>query len=58
MPDGSFICTSVPGYGISEGAKIYDWLKKQFQNYDLRVLYVLSKNYYASPACLNEMGAA
>lgn len=58
MPDGSFVCTSVPGHGIPGGAKIYDWLREQFVSCDLRVLYVLSHNYYDSAASLNEMGAA
>ena len=58
MPDGSFVCTSVPGHGIPGGARIYDWLRDQFLTCDLRVLYALSENYYQSAACLNEMGAA
>ena len=58
MPDGSFVCTSVPGHGIPGGARIYDWLRDQFLTCELRVLYALSDNYYQSAACLNEMGAA
>ena len=58
MPEGSLVCTSVPGYGIPGGEKIYDWLRKQFLSCDLRVLFALSHNYYDSPASLNEMGAA
>lgn len=58
MPDGSIVCTSVPGHGIPGGAKIYDWLRNQFLTCDLRVVFALSKNYYNSPASLNEMGAA
>ena len=58
MPDGSFVCTSVPGHGIPGGARIYDWLRNQFLTCDLRVLFALSHNYYKSAVCLNEMGAA
>lgn len=58
MPDGSFVCTSVPGHGIPGGAKIFDWLRDQFLTCDLRVMFALSHNYYASAASLNEMGAA
>lgn len=58
MPNDSFVCTSVSGYGIPEGEDIYDWLREQFVSCDLRVLFALSKNYYGSVACLNEMGAA
>ena len=58
MTNDSLVCTSVSGYGIPEGDDIYDWLREQFVNCDLRVLFALSKNYYKSEACLNEMGAA
>lgn len=58
MPDGSFVCTSIPGHGIPGGAKIFDWLKDQFLKCDLRVMFALSHNYYSSAASLNEMGAA
>lgn len=54
----NMFCSSVPGYSIPLGENIYDYLKEQFQNYDLRVVFVLSENYYNSPASLNEMGAA
>ncbi|MCD8103931.1 MAG: toll/interleukin-1 receptor domain-containing protein [Lachnospiraceae bacterium] len=51
-------CSSVPGYDVPEGYDIYDYLREQFNTYDLHIFYVLSDNYYKSPACLNEMGAA
>lgn len=54
----NMFCSSVPGYNIPLDNNIYDYLKDQFQNYDLRVIFVLSENYYNSPASLNEMGAA
>lgn len=58
MPDGSIVCSSMPGHGVPGGVKIYDWLREQFIECDLRVVFALSHNYYGSPACLNEMGAA
>lgn len=58
LTEQQVVCSSVPEYGIPLGADIYDWLSKQFQQYDLHVLFCLSKNYYKSVACLNEMGAA
>ena len=58
ISSNSLVCTSVPGYGIPLGHDIYDWLRDQFVNNDLRVLFALSQKYYGSPACLNEMGAA
>ena len=54
----NLFCSSVEGYGIDEGADIYETLKSKFQDYDIYVIFVLSENYYNSPACLNEMGAA
>ena len=58
MPHDKIICTSIPGYGVPGGENIYAWIKKQIGNSDLRVVYLLSSNYYSSPICLNEMGAA
>jgi len=51
-------CSSVDGYKIPLGANIFDYLREQFENHNLFVILMLSKNYYKSPACLNEMGAA
>ena len=56
-PENMF-CSSVSGYDIPLGNNILDYLKEQFQTYDLIVIFVLSENYYKSPICLNEMGAA
>lgn len=54
----NMFCSSIPGYNIPLGKNIYDYLKILFQNYNLRVIFVLSDNYYNSPISLNEMGAA
>lgn len=51
-------CSSISGYNIPLNENIYDFLRNQFENYNLFVILMLSKNYYKSPACLNEMGAA
>lgn len=51
-------CSSVPGYNIPLGKDIYDHLQEEFQNSRIYVIFLLSKNYYESAACLNEMGAA
>lgn len=58
MTEKQIFCSSVPGFGIEYGEDIYEYLKDQFVNYDLYVLFILSNNYYRSAACLNEMGAA
>ena len=57
--DEDVFCSSYPGYGIPLGKNIYEFLKSCFKDYELFVLFVISKdNYYSSPASLNEMGAA
>ena len=48
--------SSMPGYGIPLAENIYDYLKEEL-NRNIMVIFVLSDNYYNSPACLNEMGA-
>ena len=53
----NLFCSSVPGYDIPEGEDIYDALVTKFMEYDIYVILLLSKNYYDSVACLNEMGA-
>lgn len=53
----NLFCSSVPGYDIREGEDIYDTLASKFQNYNIFVIFLLSKEYYESAACLNEMGA-
>lgn len=54
----NMFCSSVSNYNIPLDYNIFDYLRDQFQNYNLRVIYFLSKNYYNSPVCLAEMGAA
>ena len=56
-PENMF-CSSVAGYNVPLDSNIYNFRKEQFQSYDLRVIFILSENYYNSPASLNEMGAA
>lgn len=54
----SMFCSSIEPYGIPTHMDIYEYLKNQFNEFDLHVIFVLSPNYYNSVACLNEMGAA
>ena len=57
-PRRDIFCSSLPGYGIPNGANIFDFLRERFLNYDLHIIFVHSPEYYESPVCLNEMGAA
>lgn len=58
LNEKTMFCSSASGYNVPLDNNIYDYLKEQFDNYDLRVIFILSENYYNSVACLNEMGAA
>ncbi len=51
-------CSSVSGYEIPVGNSVYDYLRKQFTEHEVYVIFVYSHNYFKSAACLNEMGAA
>ena len=55
-PDHIF-CSSVDGYGIPLGENFYERLKTELTA-DVLVLFVLSPNFFQSPICLCEMGAA
>jgi hypothetical protein len=50
-------CTSVKGYGVPLGANFLQEIKERVGD-DVLVLFVLSSNFYASPVCMAEMGAA
>lgn len=55
--EDEIIFTSNVAYGIPIGQNIFNWLKSQISEKPF-VIYLLSKEYYSSIACLNEMGAA
>ena len=57
-PRRDIFCSSLPGYGIPNGANIFDFLRERFRNYDLHIIFVHSPEYYESAVSLNEMGAA
>ena len=57
LKSDQIFCSSIPEYAVPLDEDIYDFIKSRFREYDLRVIYVLSENYYKSAACLNEMGA-
>lgn len=52
-------CSSIQGYGIPQGSgDLYNYIRNEMSNDNLFVVIMLSPNYYNSPVCLNEMGAA
>ena len=58
VPNDSIICTSDPRHKIPNGESAFVWLREQFLKNNLHMVFILSKNYYDSSICLNEMGAA
>jgi hypothetical protein len=57
VKESEIIFTSNVAYGIPVAQNIFNWLKSQIEEKPF-VIYLLSKEYYESVACLNEMGAA
>lgn len=51
-------CSSVPGYGVNVGEDLYERIKREYEQYNLFMIYLISANYLNSPMSLNEMGAA
>lgn len=58
IPDNQIICTTDYRHRPDNGVDAYKWLKEQFNNFDLHMIFVLSDAYFNSAICLNEMGAA
>ena len=52
----TIIYTSKPEFAIPVGSDIYEYLRRHL-NREIWVFFMLSDNFYKSPACLNEMGA-
>ena len=50
-------CSSFPGYSIEFGEDFLQRIKSEL-NGNVLVLFVLTENFYGSPVCLCEMGAA
>lgn len=58
LSNEQILCSSLPGYMIPNDTNIFDYLREQFLEYNLHMIFVHSRHYYASPVSLNEMGAA
>lgn len=52
------IASSTPGTQIHTGKSLYRELRTELSNNKAFVIFMLSDNFYSSPVCLNEMGAA
>ena len=59
VQSGQLFCSSIQGYSIPQGSgDLYDFIRNEMSNDNLFAIMMLSQNYYNSPVCLNEMGAA
>lgn len=57
IKSNQIFCSSVDGYGIPLGDNFLERIKSEL-NDDVMVLFVLTENFYKSPVCMCEMGAA
>lgn len=57
IPSANIFCSSFEGYGIPLGDYFLEVLKEELSE-EVFVIFLLSGNFYGSPVCLCEMGAA
>lgn len=57
LDKNNIFCSSFPDLGIPLCENIFDYLRNLIDDDSVTPLFMLSKNYYSSAACLNEMGA-
>lgn len=58
LTEKDIVCTSVASTKIPINEDIYEYLNTLLSDEHIFVIFFLSDNYYSSPVCLNEMGAA
>ena len=58
LTEKDIVCTSVASTKIPVSKDIYEYLNTLLSDECIYVIFFLSDNYYSSPVCLNEMGAA
>ncbi len=58
LDSNSIFCSSLSGYGIPLGENFMERIKTELSAADSMVVFMLSDNFYKSPACMCEMGAS
>ena len=56
VPEKSMFCSSISEIGVPIREDIYEYLRNLLDSVHVIPIFMLSDNYYASAACLNEMG--
>lgn len=56
IPEESMFCSSISEIGVPIKEDIYEYLRNLLDSEQVIPIFMLSDNYYASAACLNEMG--
>lgn len=57
LDESHIFCSSISELGVPIKEDIYDYLRNILDTDTVIPVFMLSENYYASAACLNEMGA-
>lgn len=57
VSEKSMFCSSISEIGVPIKEDIYEYLRNLLDSEQVIPIFMLSDNYYASAACLNEMGA-
>lgn len=57
LKEENLFCSSISEIGVPLKEDIYEYLRNLLDSDELIPIFMLSKNYYNSAACLNEMGA-
>ncbi|MDR5588537.1 toll/interleukin-1 receptor domain-containing protein [Clostridium aquiflavi] len=57
IKDGKIFCSSANNRGVSIGEDIFEQIRNKFDD-NIIVLFLFTKRFFESPACLCEMGAA
>ena len=57
LNEDDIFCSSISEIGVPIRYDIYEYLRNLLDSEDVVPVFMLSKNYYNSAACLNEMGA-
>lgn len=58
LDSSNIIASSSPKAQLHTGRSIYSEIRTALSNKNVLVIFLLSKNFYSSTICLNEMGAA